>query len=323
MTMSIWAQPAWPCFSWDQGKVAKLLATARYEQGRLLGRMDMVDPLRRLDASRRIVAAEANASAVLETVKAPGDVVGILRAALQDFRAPLSPEAVQAMYHTLCPGNGWRDGAVASDGAITPPPPEKLEAEVSAFLTWFNASASKDDTDPIIKAAIAHLWWMTLQPGAQGNGIIARYLTCILLARADDTAERFYSISAQMLQERASYEVGLARTQKSSTDITVWLLWFLACFTRAVQAAPALLADIFKQHHQKQKSEIRRLSERRAAVIAHLSEAGGAITTTRWAQYAQCSQDTAYRDILDLISKNILRKEAHGGRSTRYSLIED
>jgi Fic family protein len=188
------------------------------------------------------------------------------------------------------------------------------------FLAWFNSPPGKDASDPVIKAFIGHLWWMTLRPFMQGNAVIAFLLTQILLARTEGSAERFYSPAAQILHERAAYESGLERTQKSSTDITAWLLWTLGCFMRAVQAAQHSLQDLLVQSVERAEI-IQALNHRQKGMVEYLQENGLAITTTLWAARAECSQDSAYRDILDLIAKGVLRKEAGGGRSTRYSLV--
>jgi Fic family protein len=200
------------------------------------------------------------------------------------------------------------------------PAASRVPDEMTAFLRWFNADS---DIDLVLKAAIAHLWFVTIHPFDDGNGRIARALADLLLARSEESAQRFYSMSAQIRVEREDYYRLLEATQKGELDITAWVSWFLACLERAFNGAETNLAAImakaqFWQHHRS-----RSLNERQQLMLNKLLDGfEGKLTSTTWAKIAKSSPDTALRDIDDLIAKNILKRDAGGGRSTSYSLVD-
>ena len=195
-----------------------------------------------------------------------------------------------------------------------------IPKEMARFIDWFN---SKSEMEPVLKAAIAHLWFVTLHPFEDGNGRIGRALTDLLLARADGSSQRFYSMSSQIRIERKSYYDILERTQKGGLDITDWLSWFLRCLLDALQSSDTILARVlFKARFWEQHSTTIMNDRQRLMINKLLDGFDGKLTSSKWAKIAKCSQDTAIRDIQDLISKMILKKEASGGRSTNYELIE-
>jgi Fic family protein len=200
------------------------------------------------------------------------------------------------------------------------PSAERLETEMQAFLAWFNGS--DDAVDPVIKAAIAHLWFVTIHPFDDGNGRIARAIADQALARSEHCAQRFYSMSAQIRKERKAYYDILETTQKGSLDITAWLAWFLGCLDRAFDDAETTLAAVLQKARFWERYAGAAFNDRQRRVINRLLDGfEGKLTTSKWAKLVKASQDTALRDIDDLVRRGILMKEAAGGRSTSYSLV--
>ena len=201
------------------------------------------------------------------------------------------------------------------------PPAERMETEMARFLTWLE---SDEEEDPILKAAIAHLWFVTVHPFDDGNGRIGRAVADLCLARADQTAQRFYSMSKQIRDERSGYYDILEQTQKNDLDITDWLEWFLSCLLRAMHGAETTLDSILSKARFWENLSGIQLNERQLKIINMLLDGfKGKLTTSKWAKITKCSQDTAYRDILDLIEKAILAKSTEGGRSTNYWLANN
>src|ERR1700751_1158939 len=185
---------------------------------------------------------------------------------------------------------------------------------MKTFVDWFNGT---QDIDPVIKAAVAHLWFVTIHPFEDGNGRIARAVADMALARSESSAQRFYSMSAQIRQERNSYYSILEATQKGDLDITVWLEWFLDCLDRAFDRADTILAAGLKKARFWKKHANQTLSERQRSMIERLLDGfEGKLNTSKWAKLTKSSQDTAYRDIQALIEQGLLVKDAGGGRRT-------
>ena len=178
--------------------------------------------------------------------------------------------------------------------------------------------------DPVIKAAIAHLWFVTIHPFDDGNGRIARAIADMQLARAEGSPQRFYSMSAQIRLERNRYYEILEETQKGDLDITEWLLWFLDCLTGAFRATDHALVQVLTKAKFWERHRAVVLNERQRLLINKLLDRfEGKLTSSKWAKIAKCSADTALRDIQDLVQKGMLKKEAAGGRSTSYELNLD
>ncbi|MDP3031234.1 MAG: Fic family protein [Rhodocyclaceae bacterium] len=198
------------------------------------------------------------------------------------------------------------------------PPADRLDAETSRFLDWVNAMPNEP---PLIKAGLGHLWFVTLHPFDDGNGRIARAIGDLLLARADGSPQRFYSLSAQIQREREAYYDILERTQKRSMDVTAWLAWFLDALHRAVDQAQITLDAVLSKARFWQRRATMPLNERQVKLLNKLLDGfEGKLTSSKWAAIAQCSPDTALRDINDLLTRGVLRKTDAGGRSTRYEL---
>jgi Fic family protein len=196
-----------------------------------------------------------------------------------------------------------------------------LANEMKQFINWFNDA---QDLDPVLKAAIAHLWFVTIHPFEDGNGRIARAIADMALARSENSSQRFYSMSAQIRQERKSYYDILEATQKGELDITEWLEWFLNCLDRAFDRADTILAAVLAKARFWKTHANQVLNDRQRMMIERLLDGfEGKLNTSKWANITKSSQDTALRDIDDLVEKGILKKDAAGGRSTSYSLIGD
>jgi Fic family protein len=199
------------------------------------------------------------------------------------------------------------------------PPAARVPDEISKFLHWFEQPG---DADPLLVSGLAYLWFVTIHPFSDGNGRIARAIADLALSRMEKTGQRFYSVSAQIRRERSDYYSILERTQKGSLDVTNWQRWFLNCLLRAIEGAEETLGSVlvkarFWRHFAEQS-----MNERQIAVLNKVLDGfEGKLTSSKWAKIAKCSQDTAYRDILDLIDRGALKKDPGGGRSTSYSLV--
>lgn len=272
-------------------------------------------------------------------------VVEMMLDATQDFDKPLTKDRLFGWNASLFPAGrsgmhkiiigAWRNdrhgpmrvvsGAAGRERVhFEAPDAERLNGEIKNFLSWFNRSM---DIDPVLKAGIAHLWFVTLHPFEDGNGRIARAIMDMQLARADGSRERFYSMSVQIRQERNAYYDVLERTQKNThvtkagIDITAWLEWFLACLNRALDTTENTLAGVFKKARFWESHPAGSISDRQRIMINKLFDRfEGKLTSSKWAKITKCSQDTAHRDILDLVEKGILIRDSAGGRSTSYLL---
>ncbi len=196
----------------------------------------------------------------------------------------------------------------------------RLPNEMKAFLKWFNARAHGD---AVLKAALAHLWFVTLHPFDDGNGRIARAIADMALARSEGSPQRFYSMLAQIRQERNAYYDILEQTQRGTLDITPWMDWFLGCMGRAIDGAQTALKSVLAKARLLETFGTAPLNDRQRKVINRLLDGfEGKLTSSKYAKLTQCSQDTALRDILSLGERGILVRGESGGRSTSYALAE-
>ncbi len=267
-------------------------------------------------------------------------VVEMMLDATQNFKTPLTAERMFGWHAALFPTGRsgmqkilvgrWRDNDKSDPMKVVSgpigretvhfqaPDADVLKDEMDHFFKWFN---SESYTDPVIKAAIAHLWFVTVHPFDDGNGRIARGIADMQLARADKTSNRFYSMSAQIRKERNAYYDILASTQKETLDITEWLVWFVSCLDRALSATDETLANVLQKARFWENHKLTSLNERQKLMINKLLNGFiGKLTSSKWATMAKCSSDTAVRDINDLVKKDVLIKDESGGRSTSYSL---
>jgi Fic family protein len=200
------------------------------------------------------------------------------------------------------------------------PPASRLNREMRKFLNWFNAPAA---VDPVLKAAQAHLWFVTIHPFDDGNGRLARAIADMSLARSENSPQRFYSMSAEIRQERAAYYGVLERTQKSAMDITPWMDWFLSCLGRAIDGAQTTLAAVLAKARFWDAAAGVAINERQRLILNRLLDGfEGKLTTSKYSKLAKCSQDTALRDILALVERGILIRGTERGRSTGYTLAD-
>lgn len=198
--------------------------------------------------------------------------------------------------------------------------PEVVKAEMDIFLDWFNNDTS---LDLVLKAAIAHFWFIIIHPFDDGNGRIARAITDMLLARAENSAERFYSMSSQILIERKEYYKVLQKVQYSKGDITEWLEWFLNCLKNAMLASENISQKILLKAEFWNKHEQTPINERQRLLLNKILDGfEGKLQTSKWAKIAKVSTDTALRDIKDLIAKGILNQTNEGGRNANYELTD-
>lgn len=263
-------------------------------------------------------------------------VVEMVLDATQKYDEPLSKERLFSWHAALFPTGrsgfskirvgAWRTGPVQvvsgrMDKEIVyfeGPPAENVGYEMDLFIKWINDTKA---IDPVLKAAIAHLWFVTIHPFDDGNGRIGRAIADLLLARSEKTANRFYSLSQQIQIERKYYYTILESTQKGSLDITAWITWFFACLGRAIEYAMLEFDMILHKARFWEEHKELPLNERQRKIINLLLDGiKGKLTSSKWAKIAKCSQDTAYRDILALLKLGILSKNPGGGRSTSYSL---
>ena len=198
------------------------------------------------------------------------------------------------------------------------PQANRLAGEMGSFLNWFEG---QDPIDPVLKAGLAHLWFVTIHPFDDGNGRIARAIADLALARSENTPQRFYSMSAQIRQERKAYYDILESTQRKTLDVTPWMEWFLACLGRAIDGAQVTLGSVLGKARFWERIREAPLNDRQRLVINRLLDGfEGKLTTSKYAKLTKSSQDTAHRDILALVDYGVLARNSEGGRSTSYSL---
>ena len=265
-------------------------------------------------------------------------VVEMLLDATQRYAEPLTDERLFGWHNVLFPTGmsglykievaRYRSGEMqVVSGAMgkekvhyEAPKPERLTEEMERFIGWVNAETEMDE---VVKAAITHLWFVTIHPFDDGNGRIARALTDMMLARSERTSKRFYSMSAEIKLMRSEYYEVLERTQRGDGDITEWLLWFLRCFDAALDSTEENLSMVLAKARYWEHFAQEEINERQRKLI-NLQFDGffGKLTSGKWAKIAKCSSDTALNDIKDLLGKGMLVKNGEGGRSTNYSLPE-
>lgn len=280
---------------------------------------------------------------IVGLVPADRDVEGVVEMMLdatQDYAAKLDAERLYGWHAALFPTGrsgmtriavgAWRSddsgpmqvvsGAIGREKVhYEAPEAKRLDDEMAKFIEWF---AQKPDCDPVIKAGIAHLWFVTIHPFDDGNGRIARAIADMALARSEGSQQRFYSMSAQIRQERKAYYDMLEMTQKGDLNITPWLEWFLGCLDRAIDGAEETLASVFATARFWDTHKDEAFNERQRDMLNRLLNGFiGKLTSSKWAKIQKCSQDTAGRDIKDLVQRGILEQEPGGGRSTSYALI--
>lgn len=272
-------------------------------------------------------------------------IVDIFLDATQNHQRELTPERLFGWHAALFPTGysglhkirvaAWRDdlggpmqivsGPIGREKIhYQPPPADRMDNEMEKFLKWWEES--RQSVDGILRAGIAHLWFVTVHPFEDGNGRIARILTEMALAQDESLINRYYSLSSQVMAERESYYAILERTDTGDGDITGWMIWFLDCMTRAILQARAILGNIMLKSRFWQFHTRARLNDRQCKVINRLLEAGpgnfeGGMTNRKYAGIAHVSRATAQRELADLVHKGILKVNPGGGRSVSYDLV--
>jgi Fic family protein len=268
-------------------------------------------------------------------------IVEMMLDATRNYERPLTNERLFGWHAALFPTGrsgmakisvgAWRDDHAGPMQVISgplgkekvhyqAPGASRLDREMLVFLDFFNR---KDSMDPLLKAALAHLWFVTIHPFDDGNGRVARAIADMQLARSEGSSQRFYSMSSQIRDERKAYYDVLEQTQYGTMDITDWMEWFLACLGRAIAHAQDTLAGVLAKARFWETFRSTPLNERQRSMLNRLLDGfGGNLTTVKWAKLAKCSHDTALRDIQDLLARGILVQNPSGGRSTSYSLAD-
>lgn len=277
-------------------------------------------------------------------ITADRDVEGVVEMMLdatRHYESPLTAERLFNWHAALFPTgrsgmrkiavSAWRDdlsgpmqvmsGAFGKEQIhYEAPPADRVSDEMARFLAWFN---EPKQLDPLLVSGLAHLWFVTIHPFDDGNGRVARAIADLSLARAEGSPQRFYSMSAQIRLERNAYYRTLEDAQKGGLDVTAWQIWFLECLLRATEGAQTTLASVLGKARFWERFGTVPLNERQIKVLNRILDGfEGKLTSSKWARIAKCSQDTAYRDIVDLVDKGALVKDLGGGRSTSYSIAE-
>ncbi len=271
-------------------------------------------------------------------------VVDMMLDATRNYDTPLTAQRLFGWHASLFPtgrrgmrklrAGAWRDDSTGPMQVVSgpvgrervhfeAPAADRLNREMKAFLGWFNEGSGKADLDDVLKAGLAHLWFVTIHPFDDGNGRIARAIADLTLARSEHSSQRFYSMSAQIRQERNAYYEILERTQKGRLDVTPWMEWFLACLGRAIDGAQTTLAAVLHKARFWQAVRDVPINDRQRLVLNRLLDGfEGNLTTSKWATIAKVSSDTALRDIVDLLERGLLVRNPGAGRGTSYSLSE-
>jgi len=280
-----------------------------------------------------------DAAGLVAADRAVEGVVEMMLDATQHFEHALSAKRLFAWHSALFPTRrsgmarlrvgGWRDDVSGPMRVVSgplgrervhyeAPPAHRVPVEMKAFFKWFNGAS---DFDQVLKSALAHFWFVTIHPFEDGNGRIARAIADMALARSEGSPQRFYSMSSQIRHERRAYYDVLEQSQQGSLDITRWLEWFLDCLGRALASSDAALSGVMRKARFWERFARAALNERQTKVLNRMLDGfEGTLTSSKWAKLAKCSQDTAHRDIQDLVEKGALKKNPGGGRSTSYGL---
>lgn len=277
-------------------------------------------------------------------VSSSRDIDGIVEMmwdATQKFQKPLTSDRLFAWQSALFPTRrsgmvritvgSWRtaesgpmqvvSGAMGRERVhFEAPAAERIPHEMERFLLWLEQDQG---IDPVLKAGIAHFWFVTIHPFEDGNGRIGRAIADLLLSRSDGMAERFYSLSSQIEAERKGYYEKLEACQRGGLDITVWLRWFLECFGRAIKGAEGLLESVLRKARLWERINQGPVNDRQRAVLNRLLDGfDGKLTSSKYSKLTKCSPDTALRDIQDLVGRGIMLQSSSGGRSTSYELVD-
>lgn len=352
----------WTHFTWDNKVIAPFLGDVRFAQGRLLGRVSSLGfslnstlelgvLSEEVVASSRIEGVELNPASVRSSVarqlgledanpdldtRSVDGAVSVMVDATQRYSEQLSFERLAGWHNALFPTGysglhkitvaDYRKGPMSVVGGpigherthYEAPSPDLVPGLMSEFLNWANTSP----TDPVLKAAQAHLWFLSIHPFDDGNGRIARAITELLLSRSDGSPRRFYSMAGYILRHRTNYYNAIERAQKGTPDITDWLVWFLEALQGSIEDSGRIVDEVLRRDAWWRSIDDVPLNERQRTMLQKLLNGfEGKLTASKWAKICKVSPDTALRDINDLVSKGVLtRNPSAGGRSTSYLL---
>lgn len=359
--MYIYENPGWPEFTFDNNRISPLLEACHIEQGKLLSKMEQLGLTEKEDKVLSTITSDIINSNEIEGLLLNHDQVRSSIARRLGFNNPCSVQSdrnIDAVVEMMLDATenyqkeftqerlfGWHaclfptgysgmykidvgkyrtnpmqvvSGGIGQEKVhYVAPDAEKLNVEMNRFFDWLKTFCG----DTLLKAAIAHFWFVTIHPFDDGNGRIARTISDMILCQSDRTSLRFYSMSNQIMKEKNRYYEILEITQKGSLDITLWLEWFLNCLLSALKESYEQTDEVIRKYRYLQSIENIELNQRQRIMIQKLVSGSwfGVLNTSKWAKIAKCSGDTALRDITDLIKKGILEKEATaGGRSTNY-----
>ena len=280
------------------------------------------------------------AAAVAPSDRRTEGVVEMTLDATENHEQPLTTERLFGWQAALFPTGysgmrkvrtgAWRDDAGGPMQVVSgpigrervhyrAPPARRVDAEMQAFLAWFNR---RGEPEGLLRAGLAHLWFVTIHPFEDGNGRIARAIADQALAQSEVSGQRFYSVSSQIRKERSDYYKMLERSQKGGLDVTGWLVWFLACFARAIAGAEAVCANVLRKADFWQRCALEPFTERQRKVLNRFLDGfEGKLTARKWAAIGKCSIPTAQRDINDLVGRHVLRRNPGGSKNTSYDLV--
>jgi len=343
----------WPHLQWDEQAFISLLSEVRNLQGKLIGKVELLGFQLKDEANLETLIQD-----VIQTSEIEGEILNpeLVRSSIatrlgleysgvehsdatQNNNKTLSDERLFGWHSALFPTGRsgmykievgqWRKGdmQVVSGGIgretvhYEAPKAELLTSEMEQFITWFN---EEQNLESLLKAAIAHLWFITIHPFDDGNGRIARAITDMQLSKADGINQRFYSMSTEINKQKKGYYTILERTQKGDLDITEWIIWFLECLKKSILSSNTIVDKVVKKHHFWVKNSSLISNERQHLMVNKLLDHfEGNLNTSKWAKMTKTSTDTALRDITDLVNKGILLKADSGGRSTHYVLNDN
>lgn len=365
MVHYVWQSPKWPEFRWHSEDLLRPLGKARQSQGKILGEAELIGLEMKVEVlteeafttaaiegeklDRESIRSSVARRLGLPTAGLPPTerhvegLVEMLLDATVNHEKPLEPERLKGWHAALFPTGysgmvripvgQWRQSGKPMRVISGPigkerihyeaPPVDRLEKEIDVFLQWWNAPPP--DMDGLVRAALAHFWFVSIHPFEDGNGRIARAITDMALAQDEGKDFRLYSMSAQINSERDDYYDVLERTQKGDGDITGWLVWFLGCLERSIQRSDAKVQHALTKARFWQRHTEISLNKRQRKVINRLLDAGpgeftGGLTNRKYVGMTKVSRETAKRDIADLLRKGILVKNPGGGRSANYDL---
>ena len=338
MVKYIYQYDNWPNFTWEESEIQSILGKVRHLQGKIFGQINALgfsvkeetmlttltlDVLKSSEIEGELLNYEQVRSSIARKLgleyagmvypdRNVEGVVEMMLDATQNYKEPLNEERLFGWQAALF--STGRSGMYKIDVG------DYRKEEMHRFIEWFNKETK---LDYVVKSAIAHFWFIIIHPFDDGNGRIARAISDLLLARSDESPQRFYSLSNQILTERKVYYETLQKTQYKNGDITEWLVWYLNCLYRALKNTEQTINKVLYKADFWDKHKNTELNARQRLMLNKLLEGfTGNLTTSKWAKITKCSQDTALRDIQDLINKGILIKSDSGGRSTKYELKE-